>query len=83
MWVITTHIGFSCLCYLSCIGIKTVYKKQLKRYRINKKVRFRRIKGFLITFVPVLNVLLPICALYMASLSDEEVRILKMKMEES
>lgn len=72
MWIISTHIGISCLLCVTAIGFKAIFKEQLQRYHSNKKVHFRRIKFALGMFVPVLNVLMLAALIHMIECSDEE-----------
>lgn len=81
MWLIRTHIGFSCLICLSCIGINVVFKKKLARFKRKERVRFGRIKLVLIMFIPILNVLVPMVLLYMAHIDDVEAELFVMEME--
>lgn len=84
MWVINTHIGISFLLYIAAIGIKTLCKKNLERYRLQKKkkVHFRRIKFSLFMFIPLVNVIMLLGMLYMILLDDDEAEKLMHRIEE-
>lgn len=83
MWIVSTHIGISCLIYVAAIGLKVIFKERLQRFKEKKKVHFRRIKFALIMFVPLVNVIMLIGILWMIGCSDEDVKKIMDKQSEN
>ena len=59
MWLLKLHFAISVLCLITFIGFREVFREQILKngYIPAKK---KRISGYLIFFVPILN----ICSLY-------------------
>lgn len=83
MWLLKFHIAFSLLCQFSCIGVRIVFKDNLRRFKKKReKPKKNSIFKWLIFFCPGINVLVTIGLWYMAFCDDATVELITLLWDE-
>lgn len=74
MWLLKLHFSISVLCMLTLIGFKLVYKQQINDngWIDEKKKKKKSISVYLMSFVPIMNVLLVVIMLLMISMKKKD-----------
>ena len=72
MWLLKLHFSISILCLLTFIGFREVFKEHLinNGYIPKKK---KKLSGYLIFFVPILNIASVLLILIMIAMKKEEL----------
>lgn len=77
LWLLKFHIAFSLLCQLSCIGVRIVFKDNLRRFKKkHEKSKKNGIFKWMIFFCPGINVLVTIGFWYMAFCDDATAELI-------
>ncbi len=83
MWLLKFHIAFSLLCQLSCIGVRIVFKDNLRRFKKkHEKSKKNGIFKWMIFFCPGINVLVTIVFWYMAFCDDAIAELITLQWDE-
>lgn len=84
MWILKMHIAISILSWLSANCMRIIFKESYKRYQTDgsKKKRIS-IERMAVYVCPILNIVAPVCLLYMAAASDDQVKRMQSKSNEN
>ena len=73
MWLLKLHFAVSVLCLLTFIGFKTVYKDTVKENGwTNDEKKTGKTSGYLIFFVPIMNILAIIITFIMICVKKQD-----------
>lgn len=73
MWLLKLHFAVSILCILTFVGFKTVFGETIKNNGYAVSENKTKITGYLIFFVPLLNILAVIVLLVMIGVKKEDL----------
>lgn len=73
MWLLKLHIGISILCLLTFYGFRTVFKEVLEQNGYLKEKKKPTITGWLVFFVPILNVAAVVVLFVTLTMTKEEL----------
>lgn len=74
MWLLKLHFSISVLCLITFIGFKEVFKQSVKDngWIDDETKKKKKLSGYLIFFVPILNVLVVILEFMMISVKKKD-----------
>lgn len=73
MWILRLHFAVSVLCLLTFLGFRAVYKDTVKENGwTNDKKKPRKMSGYLMFFVPIMNILFVILTFMMICVKKQD-----------
>ena len=73
MWLLKLHIAISILCLLTFCGFRTVFKEVLEQNGYLKEKKKPTMTGWLVFFIPILNVATVVVLFVCITMTKEEL----------